>query len=430
MLKNLQKCRFERFYFRNRGLLFLLLPVFLLLSFTAGAQTALLSGTVKTADGKPADFITVSIPELTKSTMTNERGEFSFSRLPLGSYKVVAKALTSLALEQQVNLVAGNRNKVSFILSETSKQLEEVHILSSKTKKLASKKTDYVARMPLENLENPQVYSVVSKELLKEQLTVDIKSAVQNTPGAVAYNFPAGGVGIAFRGFISGVNARNGMETSASRSSLDISNVERIEVLKGPSGTLFGSSVSSFGGVVNLVTKKPFDSAGVEISYTGGSYNLNRLTADVNTPLNKDKSVLFRINLAVNKEASFLSYGFNNTYAIAPTLTYKVSDKLSFNLDAELFNANNTRRTYNTYAASSGIKTPGEVLLDYKTSMFHDDNSGKTSASKIFAQAVYEISDNWKSTTLFSFVGEPSLIISLVKMKLKINSELLLQQKT
>jgi iron complex outermembrane receptor protein len=66
--------------------------------------------------------------------------------------------------------------------------------------------------MPLKNLENPQVYSVISKELLKEQVTVDIKSAVLNTPGAVAYNYPAGGVGIAFRGFVSGVNARNGLK--------------------------------------------------------------------------------------------------------------------------------------------------------------------------------------------------------------------------
>jgi iron complex outermembrane receptor protein len=112
------------------------------------------------------------------------------------------------------------------------------------------------------------------------------------------------------------------------------------------------------------------------------------------------------VNLAANKEASFLSYGFNNTYTIAPSLIYKSSDKLTFHFDAELFNAKGTRRTYNTYAAVSGLKTPAELQLDYTTSMFHDDNNGKTSASKFFAQAEYVISDIWKSTTLFSFVGE------------------------
>lgn len=383
-----------------------------IISFTAKGQgLTSLNGTVKTSDGKPAEFVTVWIAPLGQKTMTNEKGDFRFNRLPAGTYKVTVAPIGLQPQEKEVTLTAGQSTSLNFALSESSRELEEVHIQVSKSKKLASKKTEYVARMPLENLENPQVYSVVNKELMKEQVAIDIKSAIVNTPGAVTYNYPAGGVGIGFRGFMSSPNARNGMETTATRSSIDISNVERIEILKGPSGTLFGASVSSFGGVVNLVTKKPFDTTGVELSYTGGSYNLNRITADVNTPLNKDKSVLFRVNVAVNKEASFLSYGFNNTYTIAPSLTYKSSDKLTFNFDAELFNANSTRRTYNTYETNRGVpapgvNNPGDVLLDYKTSMFHDDNDGKTSASKVFAQAEYEISENWKSTTLFSFVGE------------------------
>ncbi|GAA6767803.1 TonB-dependent receptor [Flavobacterium sp. CGRL1] len=260
--------------------------------------------------------------------------------------------------------------------------------------------------MPLTNLENPQIYSVIQKELLLEQVAVDIKSAVQNSPGVVPISYPSGGVGMIFRGFSVGVNARNGMETVSGRSSVDLGNVERIEIMKGPSGTLFGSTVSSFGGVVNLVTKKPHETTAAEVSYTTGSFSLNRLTADVNTPLNEDKTVLFRVNLGVNREKSFLDYGFNNTTLVAPSLTYKASEKLTFNFDAELYNVNNTRRTYNTYAATSGITNPTDLKIDYKKSMFHDDNDAKSSATKVFAQAEYEISENWKSTTIFSFVGE------------------------
>ena len=388
------------------------LIAFLLVAFafnTAQAQqNGSISGVVKTTDGEPVEMATVTITPLNLSTSTNESGEFTISRVPAGTYKVEARYLSLAPQQLEVVVTAGHKSTVNPVLTQSSQQLEEVSISSGKGKTLANKRSDYIARMPLSNLENPQVYSVISKELLKEQSITDIVSAVTNTPGAVAYNYPAGGVGIAFRGFVTGVNARNGMETSATRSSLDISNVERIEILKGPSGTLFGSAVSSFGGVVNLVTKKPFDTARTELSYTAGSFNLNRFTADINTPLNKDKSVLFRVNLAVNKEASFLSYGFNNTYTIAPSLIYKSSDKLTFHFDAELFNAHNTRRTYNTYApfATSGLITPADLKIDYRTSMFHDDNNGKTTASKFFAQAEYVMSGNWKSTTLFSFVGE------------------------
>lgn len=370
------------------------------------AQTGTLKGTVKTSDGKPAEFVTIGLNGTNKGTSVNQKGTYQINHVAVGTYTLTAKLVGLVSQSKVIEVKAGEVTETDFVLTENNEQLQEVMVSDTKTKKLADKKSDFIARMPLPNLENPQVYTVISKELLKEQLSINIVDAVQNTPGTVAYTFPAGGVGIAFRGFLSGVNARNGMETAAGRSSLDLSNVERIEVLKGPSGTLFGSSVSSFGGVVNLVTKKPLDTARTEVSYTAGSYNLNRLTADVNAPLNQDKSVLFRVNLAVNKEASFLSYGFNNTYTIAPSLIYKSSDKLTFHFDAELFNAHGTRRTYNTYAATSGLLTPADVKLDYRTSMFHDDINGKTTASKFYAQAEYEISNNWKSTTLFSFVGE------------------------
>src|SRR3546814_17229231 len=117
------------------------------------------------------------------------------------------------------------------------------------------------------------------------------------------------------------------MESTTERSAMDLANVERIEVLKGPSGTLFGSSVSSFGGVVNLVTKKPLDAKRTEISYSTGSFGLNRLTADVNTVFDAEKTIRFRVNGDMHRERRFLSYGLNNTFLIATRLTHRVKSK-------------------------------------------------------------------------------------------------------
>ena len=363
-----------------------------------------IKGTITTSEGDPAAGVNVVLKNSKYGTVTNEDGTFELNRVKPNTYSLQISLTGYETTEQEVVVAESETANVNLQLKVSNKELKEVVINSKKS--ILSKKTDYVARMPLKNLENPQVYSVIHKELLLEQVAVNIETAIRNSPGAIPVTFPSGGIGITFRGFTTGVNARNGMETVSGRSSVDLSNVERIEIMKGPSGTLFGSSVSSFGGVVNLVTKKPFETAANEISYTTGSFSTNRLTADINTPLNKDKTVLFRINMAVNREKSFLDYGFNNTLAISPSLTYKASDKLTFNIDAELFNVNNTRRTYNTYTAASGITNPTELKIDYKKSMFHDDNDAKTSATKIFAQAEYEISENWKSTTVFSFVDE------------------------
>lgn len=363
-----------------------------------------IKGTITTSEGDPAAGVNVVLKNSKYGTITNDDGTFELNRVKPNTYSLQISLTGYETTEQEVVVAESETANVNLQLKVSNKELQEVVINSKKS--ILSKKTDYVARMPLKNLENPQVYSVIHKELLLEQVAVNIETAIRNSPGAIPVTFPSGGIGITFRGFTTGVNARNGMETASGRSSIDLSNVERIEIMKGPSGTLFGSSVSSFGGVVNLVTKKPFETAANEVSYTTGSFNTNRLTADINTPLNKDKTVLFRINMAVNREKSFLDYGFNNTLAISPSLTYKASDKLTFNIDAELFNVNNTRRTYNTYTAASGITNPTELKIDYKKSMFHDDNDAKTSATKIFAQAEYEISENWKSTTVFSFVDE------------------------
>lgn len=337
-------------------------------------------------------------------TITDSYGNYSLN-VPSGNLHTIEVSLLGyVPFTNTIKLKSGITTK-DFILQQKSQELDEVVLLGERNR-LVNKKTDYVARMPLKNIENPQAYSVVNKELLVEQVAIDINSAFQNSPGTTPVIYPSGGIGVTFRGFSTGINARNGMETVAGRSSVDIANVERIEILKGPSGTLFGSSVSSFGGVVNLVTKKPFETDKVEIAYTGGSFGLNRLTVDVNTPLTKDNKVLFRLNTAINKQKSFLDYGFNNTFLIAPSILYKVSDKLTFTLDAELFNANSTRIRYDRYDANSGITNPRDIQVDYKKALFHDDAYAKTSSSKVFLQAEYQLSNNWKSTTLFSFVGE------------------------
>ncbi len=392
-------------YLRPKTLRFLMTISFVFTFLTTFAQqNGKIKGTITTSDGEKAAGVNIILKNSKYWAVSDENGNFDFNRVKPNTYTLQVSLTGYETLESEVIIAESEITTVNLQLKVSNKELQEVVVNSKKS--ILSKKTDYVARMPLTNLENPQVYNVIHKELLLEQVSVDIKSAVQNSPGAVPVTYPSGGVAVTFRGFTTGINARNGMETSTNRSSTDLANVERIEVLKGPSGTLFGSTISSFGGVVNLVTKKPFETTATEVSYTTGSFNLNRFTADVNTPLNEEKTVLFRINAAVNREKSFLDYGFNNTVAVTPSLTFKANEKLTFNIDAEYISSNNTRRTYHRYDAASGITNPGDLKIDYKKSLFYDDNDAKTSANKVFAQAEYQISENWKSTTLFSFMGE------------------------
>ncbi|MBP4137100.1 TonB-dependent receptor [Flavobacterium geliluteum] len=390
--------------FKTTSFLFTIIFLFSCISVFAQQNHGKIKGQITTSDGDPAADVYIILKNSKYNTSTNDDGSFELSRVKPNTYTLQISLIGYETSEQEVVVVDNETTTINLQLKVSNKELNEVVISSRKS--IVSKKTDYVARMPLKNLENPQVYSVVHKELLQEQMAVEIGSAVRNSPGVVPLNYPSGGFAAIFRGFTVGINSRNGMETLSGRSSVGIANLERIEILKGPSGTLFGSSASSFGGVVNLVTKKPFEATSSEIAYTGGSFGLNRLTADINTPLTKDKKVLFRLNVAVNKEKSFLDYGFNNTLAVTPSITYKATDRLTFNIDAELFNVNSTKPLYPTVTAASGITNPSEFKIDYKKSLVHEDADAKSSASKAFVQAEYQISDHWKSTTLYSFVSE------------------------
>lgn len=385
-------------------ILLIFLSFFSTTSLLAQQNFGKIKGQISTSDGELAVGVNIILKNSKYGTMSNEDGVYEFNRIKPNTYTLQVSLTGYETLEKEITVTENKTTTLNFKLKVSNKELQEVVINTRKS--VLSKKTDYVARMPLKNIENPQVYSVIHKELLQDQIVVEMGSAIRNSAGVVPLNYPSGGFAAIFRGFTIGINSRNGMETLSGRSSVGIANIERIEIVKGPSGTLFGSSASSFGGVVNLVTKKPFETAATQIGYTGGSFGLNRLTADINTPLTKDKNVLFRLNVAVNKEKSFLDYGFNNTLAITPSLTFKASEKLTFNIDAELFNVNSTKPLYPAISSTSGITNPSDIKLAYKKSLVHDDADAKSSASKAFVQGEYQLSDNWKSTTLFSFVGE------------------------
>ncbi len=131
--------------------------------------------------------------------------------------------------------------KPVFTLQYSNSQLQTVIVTAGKNKFLV-KKSSTVAKMPLANLENPQVYSSVSKELIKEQITTDFSNLVKNATGI--YKVSAnrgintdGATYYSLRGFRTEVSMVDGVPTQTN-GEIDPVNVEKVEVLRGPSGHL------------------------------------------------------------------------------------------------------------------------------------------------------------------------------------------------
>jgi len=378
----------------------------LILSITGYAQTGSIKGIVKTADGQPAAAITVGLSGTSKGAITDDKGAYQLSKVKPGTYTIKLSAIGLVSLEQSVTVASGETTTIDFTLNQDAKQLSEVVINTNRRLKFGDKKSDMVARMPLANLENPQVYSVIPSTLLKEQNITDYKSALRNASGTTTLAQAGNGRSYTFmRGFITGNFVRNGL-VAPQYSAIDPANIDRIEVIKGPSGTLFSSSVISYGGLINRVTKKPVDSAFTEVAYTGGSFGLNRITADVNVPLNDSKTVLLRLNGAYHREGSFQDAGFERNYFVNPSLTYKVNSKLNFNVEAELYQRHtgsiNGFSLDNEYWAGKSLK---DLPVDYLRSYQGNDIDTKLTNYNFYVQANYQISNSWKSQTLFTLNG-------------------------
>lgn len=279
-----------------------------------------------------------------------------------------------------------------------TKELEEVSIVSGYNK-FNKKETDDVARLPLKNIENPQVYSVVTKELMQEQVITDYNSIFKNVPGAgVPEVRNQGRSSMLSRGFSTPNFIRNSISGFV-YTSIDPANLEVLEAIKGPSGTLFNSSQISFGGLFNRVTKKPTNNAHRTVSYTGGSYNLNRLTFDVDQPLNEGKTVLMRFNGALHTEQSFQDQGFTRSVMLAPSFIIKANDRLTFLLDAEAAMFNATSPIRYTPSTMQKIRNIKDLGMDYYRSFNNNSLDYVTQQLNVYGQIVYKLSDSWKLQT-------------------------------
>lgn len=369
----------------------------MLVGFISNAQTGTIKGSVMTADGKPADDVNITLEKIGKVTIVNGQGFYTLSKVPAGTYVLTASHTGLMTHKSDVTVVSGETVIVNFILAEDEKLLQSVIITARADKRVS----ETVSKMPLKNIENPQVYNVITSDLMKEQMLTNYQEALNNVPGAMTTTVSGGNGGtyIKMRGFYTTTGFRDGLPVAQFAGS-DPVNIEKIEALKGPSGAMFGS-VPSYGGLVNRVTKKPYDHLGSIVEYYYGSNNLNRITVDFNTPLNSEKTMLFRLNGAFHNENSFQDYGYKKNYTISPSFLFKVSDKLTVTLNAEFYKSA-WIGTYYNYSFPSTMTSIKDLPVSYKQSLIGDGLESNITTINYAVKAEYIISPHWKSVTAFT----------------------------
>lgn len=206
-----------------------------------------------------------------------------------------------------------------------------------------SEKTDYVVedsttatkfKVPIKD--TPSSIQVIDRVLIDDQRAERLQDTVYNVSGLVPGDSTINPFLV--RGFRAEV-LRDGYVSSSSLVvnffNEDLTNVERIEFLKGPASILYGNVAA--GGTINIMTKQPLSEFYSSVDGTIGSYEFYRGAVDISAPLTKDDNLFLRFNGSYRHSNSFRDFITSERIALAPELLWIVSPGVRVSLDAEYF---------------------------------------------------------------------------------------------
>ncbi len=387
--------------------IFAVVTACLLLSFSY-AQMGSVKGVVTNNIQQPLSGVNLLVKNSKQGVLSNAQGAFEITNMVDGNYTLIVSYIGFKTREINFT-ISNNTSKLleTIVLYEGNELLSEVVVMGNRKNKFSRKKTAYVSKLPLRDLENSQMYSTVTSELLESQVVTNFDDAIKNATGVSKLweGTGRGGDGTGYytlRGFSVQPNLIDGIQGSVF-SAVDPSYIERIEVLKGPSATLFGSTDNSLGGLINIVTKKPYEGFGGSISYTGGSFDFHRVSVDINTPLAKN-GPYFRINSSYLNQGSFQDAGFRKTFFVAPSLSYRVNNKLnlSFGIEYSKTKQTNPAMIFLRRAYPLVSNNPSEFGINPETSFTNNNVYLENPVFNTRFIADYKITNQWTSQTIFS----------------------------
>jgi outer membrane receptor for ferrienterochelin and colicins len=220
----------------------------LLIQTITFAQTSI-KGTI-TADGEPLEQANITLKNTKKATISNKDGHYTFKNIAFGTYEIAASYTGFKSQKKNITITDTTAIVLDFDLKENN-TLDEVVITG--TLKAVSR------------LESPVPVEVYKPVFFKKNPTANIFEALQNVNGVrPQLNCNVCNTGdIHINGLegpytlvlIDGMPIVSGLSTVYGLSGIPNSLLERIEIVKGPASSLYGSE--AVGGLINIITKNP-----------------------------------------------------------------------------------------------------------------------------------------------------------------------------
>lgn len=279
----------------------LLISLFQLLGFSIYAQS--LQGKLVDKKGHPVAGATILVLNSTEGTVSGNDGGFVFKGLAAGHYQL---SITSIGFASKNSEVEVPYNGILQIqLESESVALDEVVVSAQKKEEALQKAALTVSALSARKVRDYRIWQA-------NEITAIIPNLYSGNSGDDRNVTSIRGITTtsydpAVATYIDGVN-QFGLDTYIA----NLFDVERIEVLRGPQGTLYGRN--AMGGVINIITRQPGNTTSGFAEVNIGNYNQQRYTAGFRTPVVKDKLYFGASGVYQSRDGYYTNDYTNSSY--------------------------------------------------------------------------------------------------------------------
>ena len=282
----------------------------------AWAQSGSVTGRVVDAQGgaiSGADVVLAPASGSSRSTRSRADGGFTFDAVTAGTYTVRVEASGFTPFAESVQVASGAATVTASM--QLAGVVEGVTVQGAMLGTANTGKTT----VPVRDL--PITVNGVSSEVIAEQGVNDLVAVLKNVPGVYAFTTYGVYEYYSFRGFLSSVQLLDGIRNEGNRINTQLTNIERVEVLKGPSSALYGGS--ALGATVNLIRKKPSATPTYDGMAAFGSWKTGRGAFGATGRVGGNENTLYRFDIGAEEREGY-RHDDAKRFTMTPSLAWRI----------------------------------------------------------------------------------------------------------
>ncbi len=261
-------------------------------------------------------------------------------------------------------------------------------------------------------LDIPASIQVIPQQVLEDQQVTRLDEALSNVSGVTfGGTFVNTSLNFNIRGF-DAPTLRNGFRDFGGFTGVSptITNLERVEVLKGPASILYGEVQP--GGLINLVTEQPLSEPTYELAARVGNRGVFQPPVDLSGPITPAQRLLYRLNASYFHDDGFTDFDqdIEQTF-VAPVLAWQISERTNLTINAEYLNDQQPFET--------GLVAFGDGVVDapFDRIISEPDNFTDSELFRIGYDLKHDFNEQWHIRNAFEYYNRDLQNVSALPLE-------------